>query len=229
MPDIQIRIEGARGCGFRKKGGIYVVAGTGGQGCGRMPMPLTICPTCNQGIKPARGWTWLDPAPLLEVNPCATPAACGACPLGGTGESMHYPVLDIEGKRMVDERGGDRIEKRVGLIWIGEKFYATPEDFLAEANSMGISRRIKTVPRGFVVGKTWVWLAHRKGIVTETLNEDGDPERVAGVFQVFLPTAIEYVVKGTETEDDLDALEARGLTLVDVRQAEEQPAQLQLA
>lgn len=210
MPNIQIRHELPRGCGYRKKGGIYVVCGAGGSGCGRMPMPLDICPTCNQGIKPARGWSWLDPAPLLEANPCNA-GRCDSCPLAGAGEAMHYaPNLDFAENQ-------EKTEQRVGLIWIGEKFYKTPEAFLGEAGQMGISRRIKTIPRGFYVGKTWVWLAHRKAIDSGQTNEDGEPEMTAGVFQVFLPDAIEYVVKGTETEQELDALEERGLTLVDVK------------
>ena len=53
---------------------------------------------------------------------------------------------------------------RVGLIWVGEKFYPTPQDFCAEAEKMGISRRIPAVPNDFVLGETWVWLAHRKAI-----------------------------------------------------------------
>ena len=42
-----------------------------------------------------------------------------------------------------------------------------------------------------------------------------------GIFSMFIPTAIEYVVTGTETAEELDALENRGLTLVAVTKDED--------
>jgi hypothetical protein len=53
--------------------------------------------------------------------------------------------------------------ERAMLDWIGEKHYATAEEFTAEARERGFSRRIGAVPHGFVVGKTWVLVAHPKG------------------------------------------------------------------
>jgi hypothetical protein len=38
---------------------------------------------------------------------------------------------------------------------------------------------------------------------------------------VFKPSRIEYIVKGDETQDELDALEARGLTLVRVERVQD--------
>jgi hypothetical protein len=105
---------------------------------------------------------------------------------------------------------------RVGLLWIGEAHYKSIQDFTAEAASMGLSRRISAVPRDFKLGETWVWLAHPKAIVMSPAEGEKDPEYAPGVFHVFKPSRIEYVVKGTETEEDMDALEKRGLTLVQV-------------
>jgi hypothetical protein len=51
--------------------------------------------------------------------------------------------------------------ERYGLIWVGEAFYGNPQRFLDEAATMGISRRIAAVPRGFVLGEDYVLLAHR--------------------------------------------------------------------
>jgi len=111
------------------------------------------------------------------------------------------------------------IEGKAGLIWVGEQFYATPADFLAEACTMGISRLISTVPRNFRLGETWVLLAHRKGIGRLEAAEDELVETIKwtpAIFSIFKPTAIEYVVKGTETEEELERLSARNITAVKV-------------
>jgi hypothetical protein len=100
---------------------------------------------------------------------------------------------------------------------------------------MGVSRRIPAVPRDFKVGQTWIALAHPKAVPGEC--DHGAPagmpcancpdgasagEWRGGVVTFFRPTAIEYVVKGDETEDELDALEERGFRLVKVVRAGEQ-------
>jgi hypothetical protein len=64
--------------------------------------------------------------------------------------------------------------EKAGLLWIGEEFYKTPEDFNREAGEMGISRRITSIPRGYEIGKTWVFLAHRKTIETQNCKCDHD-------------------------------------------------------
>jgi hypothetical protein len=124
----------------------------------------------------------------------------------------------------------------MGLLWIGEAFYKTPEELLREAAAQGLSRRISAIPNDFELGKTWVLLAHRKGmakycshprIVRQELDAlskedvDGCPDchgtgqvDAPAIFSAFRPTHIEYVVKGTETEEELDRMEARGISLV---------------
>jgi len=63
---------------------------------------------------------------------------------------------------------------RVGLIWIGESFYPRPVDFLNEAGSQGISRRLSAVPRDYKAGETWVLFAHPKAIEKPRTVECGD-------------------------------------------------------
>lgn len=63
---------------------------------------------------------------------------------------------------------------KAGLMWVGEKFYKTPEVFVAEGVTMGFSKRIKAVPRGFKVGETYVLLAHPKAI--DRIVHDGSME-----------------------------------------------------
>ena len=98
-----------------------------------------------------------------------------------------------------------------GLIWIGEKHYQVPEKFIEEANRMGISRRITALPRGFVLGTTWVFLAHAKGIFN--INENPIVYR-PGIFQIYKPTAVEYVMKGDESEEEIESMIKRGITPV---------------
>jgi len=208
MANVRTSVEGRRGCGFRKGGGLYLVSGFEHPFfCGKLPLPCDVCPTCSQGLKPARGWTWVDPSKLAEGVEClghdGTPrqvSHCHPCPLGGT-------------------------VTKAGLVWIGEQFYPTPESFMAECRKVGFSRRITQVPRGFEVGKTWVLLGHRKAgtrwrpELGKMFNPDHPEEhqaQVPAIFTAFVPTSIEYVTKGDETEEELDHLEERGFELVKV-------------
>jgi hypothetical protein len=199
-------IEKERGCGYRKPGGLYLRTDGIGRVCGALPIELVVCPTCHQGIKPARGWTWVNIAALAAVGTCRLwenvgHEGCGDC-----------PVADAE-------------IQTAGLLWVGTKFYKTPADFSKEGNEMGISRRITMVPRGFKLGETWVALAHRKAIVPKQENyllpvtpDDFKP----GIFHIFKPQRIEYVVKEFDPQDKLEKLEKRGITLVRVKREQQE-------
>ena len=218
MATVHTSVESARGCGYRKKGGIYLVAGELSEPCPKLPIELHACPTCGGGIHQTRGFTWILPHPLLEPGPHGSEEHDNVCPLGEVMFANHW------------HHG-----EKAGLIWIGAKFYATPEAFMKEAQTMGVSRRISTVPRDFKVGKTWIALAHPKAVPGEC--EHGAPagnpcancpkgesagEWRGGVVTFFCPVAREYIVKGDETEEDLDKLEERGFRLVKVVRAGEQ-------
>lgn len=170
-------IERERGCGFRKPAangvGIYLVNDGPGRGCGRLPLRLTVCKACGHGIKPSRGWTWVMPHEAFgDVEECEhEPARCETCLLG-----FDMPAM-------------------AGLIWVGEKFYAHPVDFMRESMAMGVSRKVPALPRGFEVGKTVVYLAHR--IAVPSL--DG-AEAFPGVFTAFIPTRVDLVI---ESADDI--------------------------
>lgn len=175
--------EAERGCGYRKKGGLYLRSDGIGQECGRLPIELTVCPCCNQGIKPARGFTWIS-GEIIKNSKCpGLDTECAACPMFSVPE-------------------------KVGLLWVGGKFYPTPESFTIEANKMGVSKRIAQVPKDLVLGETWVAIAHREVKFGE--------EKKPGIFRIFKPTRIEYVVRGNETMQELKALEKRGIEPVKV-------------
>lgn len=195
------RIEAKRGCGWRKPGGIYLVAGSYGRYCGALPIELTTCPTCHHGIKPARGWSWIN---LSEfVRGCNMEGGCGDCPIA------------------------DAQIQEVGLLWVGEKYYPSPTSFALEAEAMGISRRISMIPRRFKLGETWVALAHRKAIELPkpfTLEGKNDKEYKSAIFRVFKPSAIEYVIREDDPREKLEKLVERGFTLVKIIKKEEEVA-----
>lgn len=201
--------EGKRGCGYRVAGGLYLRSPGSGRPCGLLPIPLVSCPTCGHGIKFCRGWTWINVAALAAMKPdgckgiytdfknaITTDTTCGDCPLA------------------------DAKIQRAGLLWIGEKFYKTPEAWAKEARDMGVCRRIKSVPHGFKLGETWVALAHIRAIPAPIMA-DVETCPTPGIFRLFKPTAIEYVTKGDETEEQLADLEKRGITPVKVERIEE--------
>lgn len=198
---IETVIDRKRGCGYRKPGGLYLIARKPSEPCCKLPKELEVCPCCGGGIKPARGWTWFNPMPFLQE----------ACT-----DSLRGPFCPLQ---------GSNIPERAGLIWVGSKFYRTPADYLKESQDQGISRRIPSLPRDFEVGETWVFLAHRdiqkpcpdcNGMLP---CETCDNERIVtypGIFYAFKPERVEYVVKEDDDEKKLERLEKRGITPVKV-------------
>jgi hypothetical protein len=204
-------VEAKRGCGYRKAGGLYMMGSGTGIPCDRLPIPLAVCPTCKHGIKQSRGWTWINLDAMVEGvhRNCEDEFPCPICmDTGNMGE--------------------------VGLVWIGERFYKTPDEFMSEAKKLGISRRIPAVPRGFEVGKTWVILAHPKAVRCEECakrafslsTEQDDIEcqtcdgsgYLQGAFYVFRPTHFEKILTETQAKDAklVPDLVSRGITIVTV-------------
>lgn len=190
--NIITKIEGKRGCGYRKPGGIYFVMDGPASTCYKLPIALTVCPCCNAGIKPTRGFTWINSNLFYTVNCEKNVGPFSPC----------------------DSCAANMFNTKMGLLWIGEKFYATPTEFVRESGLQGISRRISQVPKEFVVGETWIALAHRKAI--SAIGEKGKIEQAPGIFSFFRPQRIEYIITGEETTEQLEKLEKRGFTLIKI-------------
>lgn len=117
-------------------------------------------------------------------------------------------------------------EMKAGLLWIGSRFYRTPEDYLSEATSMGVSKRIKAVPRGFEIGKTWILLAHLKGAwIEDEESKAGGLKEAPGIFSVFQPKRVEVIVLKSEFDKwntnpssapEIESYYQRGLSCVPV-------------
>jgi hypothetical protein len=97
------------------------------------------------------------------------------------------------------------------LIWIGAKYYGTPDHFLDEARRMGISRRVKAIPRGFKLGETQVFFAHPNCAFP---TADGRVEYGPGVFAMVVPTSFELIVTDNPTPKQKKRLEDTRITPV---------------
>lgn len=206
---VMVVTEGPRGCGYRKEGGKYLISEGTSHPCSMLPIEVTRCPCCDAGVKPARGWAWFSPKMFFTFE-------CPKC--------KHYELGGCEPFR----------QDRAGIMWMGSKFYPTPEDWMNEADKMGVSRRISQIPKDLVLGKTWVFIGHRKALGKtcpdcegDGLGKDIDEEsrickqcegrgsiQIPGVFHVFRPTRIEQVVNEDITKKEADKLIKRGITPV---------------
>jgi len=107
----------------------------------------------------------------------------------------------------------------------GKRFYKTPAEFQQEGRSLGFSRRIKSLPRQFKVGETWVLLAHPKTIETlEPIVTEGTQavigeqmERVwkPGIFTLWRPSRIEKILSESQRDtEETQKLIEQGITPV---------------
>lgn len=204
---VQVLYERRRGCGWRKGGGTYAFGGGFNMdSCCLLPAEVHVCPTCNQGIKPSLGWSWIKPEAVLE-----TPTGCE---IDASVQKMYKswpacPARHLAAGR--DPKSGAPLERRCGLLWIGTEHYASPSDFIIEARRMGISRRLPTAPRGFKAGEDWVLLGHRKAIGRH-------PDYRPGIFLVWQPKELQYVLPKDATAEQVRDLRKRGLVPVIVEE-----------
>jgi len=108
---------------------------------------------------------------------------------------------------------------------------------------MGISRRIAQLPRDLEIGRTWCFLAHKRGsrILTECCCGHGKPSHTRGlrkcnvagcrcasfnpykpaIFMAFKIECVEKVVTEDVTDEEVERLEKRGIEAVIVHRKEE--------
>ena len=182
-------VEAKRGCGYRKVGGLYLVTFGAGRQCGKMPIRCEVCPTCNQGIKPARGWTWIDPAPLFGERECATRGDCGTCPLGDRRlERARADRADLDRGEVLPDAA--RLHEPRPRAWA----------------SAGASRRSRRASSSARPGSLF---AHRK-------VQFGRMELAPGLFYLAQPERIEKIVTESQARDaeEMAKLAKRGITPV---------------
>ncbi|MBA7557437.1 hypothetical protein ES705_50193 [subsurface metagenome] len=205
-------IEARRLCGWRRVGGMYLCGEYISSPCDRMPFPLTVCPVCGQGIKVSRGFTEVNPYRLWGIHQDCKDKfrPCFLC---------------------------DPQDQPAYIMLVGAGSYKTPFDFLDEAKSMGISKRIPFIPKGLEVGKTVIYLAHPKAcevreavalqqamaIVEQSetkqprLLETERVEKALGIFCAFIPQKADELVWESElTDEKREQLEKRGITAIPI-------------
>jgi hypothetical protein len=199
-------VESERGCGYRKAGGLYLVSGGIGEPCERLPISTAKCPCCKRSpIEKVRGPQFIGAQYVFGM---ALPCVEGDAPVK-SGHHGHCPLCDEN----LLLREGDPNDQFL-VLWIGKAHYPTPADWTKESNNLGVSRRLSAIPKGLVLGKTWVLVGH-----PEAISEPCDPcggkgfvqpegkgpaacpnckgERRTvkpGIFHAFRPRAIELVV-----------------------------------
>jgi hypothetical protein len=202
-------VEIKRGCGYRKIHGTYLVGDYINVPCDRLPFPIEACPVCGGGIHFTRSLTEINPLKLFGVhNNCVdTSHHCFTC---------------------------NPTEEPAFIMMVGEKFYPTVNDFINEGVLQGVSKRIPFVPKKFKVGKTIIYLAHRKAFETreplamqQAMNilEKSQPRLIdaeikqskMGIFCAFIPQRIEKLYWESELTDKLKKkLKRQGITPVSI-------------
>jgi len=190
-------VEAARGCGYRKVGGFYIVGSGVTVGCDRLPVETTNCPVCGGGLKFSRAWTWLDWRKYAgDHGDQCTDNILGECPV--CHPSKH--------------------PQPYGLLWVGEKFYS-PEAFVRESTELGISRRlpytgeIPRAPKNLKLGETWVLFAHKH--VIKGVDDQGKEIMKPAIFRAFRPQRLELLLWDKDaTEERLSELTEAGITPV---------------
>jgi len=204
--------ESKRGCGYRKVGGLYMVGEYISVSCDRLPLRLEACPVCGAGIHFTRSMTEINPHRLLGSH-------------DGTLIELidDQPLTTICKDRFRPCHVCDPPDAVAFVMMVGEKYY-TPESFMEEARTLGVSKRIPFIPKKLKLGETIVYLAHPKAclvkevpvlqqamaIVDGSDKDNGQPrlleaekiDGALGIFCVFIPQRIEKLVWESEVEGE---------------------------
>ncbi len=202
-----------RGCGARRVGKLYLIGEGITHVCPSLPLTLGPCGCCGFEPKQYRDFMFVPKSYFAELKKeSPTGQACHPkCP-------VCYPSQNDQGK--------------YGLMWVGKKFY-TPEAFIEEADKFGVCKAVKQIPKGVILGKTWIMLAHPQGFVDVEApdfqeawahwNNRGRPEDEAeplpnkypAVFYAFRPQRVETLLYESDaTPEKVAELESRGITVV---------------
>ena len=197
-----VRQEKIRGCGWRKVGGMYLVADGPLAACGKLPAPLPTCPCCSFAVKLSRAPRWLGKDLIkwmFDQRECENkPPSSAVCAHCLAGNYSHDEAL---------------------MVTVGERHYPSVFEFVQETLAQGFSRRISSIPRKFIIGETYVLLAHAKSVV-EFDSVQGKVCDLPGVFGMIKPSRIEIVVTNDTPYDMIDAYVKRGLTPVIIERVE---------
>jgi len=230
-------LEPRRGCGYRHVGKLYIIGSGIATYCHRLPIPLTRCPVCGEGIKFTRGWIRLNPLRLFDVcgNEVIRCPECGEVMKASdefAGRKLNKLLLVCDNCKIAISKNFSMCTcnkecyvcnppEKAFMLWVGEKFYPTPRDFSLEAEKLGVCKAVPSIPKDFEIGKSIVYLAHRKAVTTyiedpETLT-GYKTEKTPGIFLAFIPLRFELLVKESDynkNKEKYDEMEERGIEIV---------------
>lgn len=177
-------VEAKRGCGYRTVGSLYLCGGGIWTTCDRLPYEVGACPVCGEGIHFPRSLHQIDPLGLFGYHEiCKDRLSCRMC----------QPDHEI-----------------AFILGVGEKYYS-PQTFITEAQTMGVSKKIASIPKNLKLGETWVYLIHRKAIYAGKDDEGKDTYKTA-IFSAFVPQTVEMPIwKSKATKRKTKELEKRGI------------------
>lgn len=205
-------IEAKRGCGYRKAGGLYLVSDGLSEPCERLPIPVVPCPCCGERINQVRGFQWITREYALKAaKPCDgggthSHRSCAVCTPAILGCRTTTPII------INDEAS----QEKYGLIWVGEAFYPTMDDWAKEAMKLGVSKRVSAIPKGVEIGVTWVLVGHPKGM-TYLTSKDKDNLFAPAICSAFRVKRIELIVTPSmKVQKWVKDLVKKGVTLVEV-------------
>lgn len=67
------------------------------------------------------------------------------------------------------------------IMWVGSRSYPTWRKFADEAISRGVSKRIRTVPKGITLGVSKCWLIHGERVKTQIESTTHSYHKVGGM------------------------------------------------
>lgn len=192
---IKVKYREPRGCGLRKEGALYLTGGGTTRSCDRSYLLIEPCPSCGERPRFTRGIAKIDFTHLFGEHK----------PLLGVGCKDGPWCVVCHPQRAVNHY----------LMWVGRDY--TMASFIDEAVSMGVSKRIARIPSEFVTGRDWVYLA-RKSVKAKDfqIKLEGRKRVCDVIFYAFRPSAIEYVLKKTDIDNEskIRDLVKRGITPV---------------
>ncbi len=173
-------------------------------------MSIPTCDKCNRPLlHPIRGIQKFNPNQVFgECTGFIT--GCDSC--GASRVSGMLPLCNPPAKGYI--------------IWVGEAYYDTPDTFLNEAIEMGISRKIRAVPKDLKIGD-YVYVGFRKAVPTDETGRDGLRIFAPGVFSVFPVRRIEKLLTEEQQQDQtyISRLVEKGITpVVEYIETEEGPS-----
>ena len=217
-------VEQKRGCGFRKVDGLYLVADGLWAECDRLPLPVGSCPVCGEGTHFPRAPKEINPQALFgDHAPCNDGMFVRVSHYDWGGGSSHEGWMSVAEVETLQRSGGNTVNvlklchvcqptDSIGyLLGVGEKFYS-PQTFITEARTLGLSKRIPAMPKHLELGKTWVYLVHRRAMVDQATDE---PQMA--IFAAFIPQRVEMPVWESQlTDKKREELQKRGITPVPI-------------